>query len=201
VILPALAVTALLLFVARPLAVVICMLPFRIPWKEQAVLSWAGLRGAVPIVLATFPATAGLPGGETIFNVVFFVVLTSTMLQATTVVPLVRRLGLAVDRPAWDTIAEALPLDEVDIDLAEIHVRADLPIVGKRLREIPVGKGMLVTTIIRDHKPVVPTGTTRIQADDLVLMSIDLEEASLLDATAWARGETWGDGGNPPAPR
>jgi Trk K+ transport system NAD-binding subunit len=105
------------------------------------------------------------------------------------------------DRPAWDTIAEALPLDEVDIDLAEIHVRADLPIVGKRLREIPVGKGMLVTTIIRDHKPVVPTGTTRIQADDLVLMSIDLEEASLLDATAWARGETWGAGGNPPAPR
>ncbi len=189
VMLPALAVTAILLFVARPLAVVICMLPFRLPWREQVILSWAGLRGAVPIVLATFPASAGVANGSTIFNVVFFVVLTSTLLQATTVAPLARRLGLETTRPAWDTIAEALPLDEVGIDLAEIQVRPELPIVGKRLRDAPVGRGMLVASIIRGSRVIVPTGGTKIEADDVVLISIDRSVATILDATAWARGE------------
>ncbi len=123
---PALAVAAILLLVGRPLAVVLAMLPFRLSWKEMTFLSWAGLRGALPIVLATFPATAGVAAGDTIFNIVFFVVLVSALLQGTTIGPLAKRLDLVVDRPAWQSIAEAVELEDVDVDLIEIEVTDDL---------------------------------------------------------------------------
>ena len=134
---PALAVTAILLLVGRPLSVVLAMLPFRMSWKEMTFLSWAGLRGALPIVLATFPATAGVAEGETIFNLVFFVVLVSALLQGTTIGPLAKRLGLVVDRPAWQSIADAVELEDVDIDLIEIEVTEDLALVGTRLERQP----------------------------------------------------------------
>ncbi|MET0697152.1 MAG: potassium/proton antiporter, partial [Acidimicrobiia bacterium] len=157
---PALAVTAILLLVGRPLSVVLAMLPFRLSWKEMTFLSWAGLRGALPIVLATFPATAGVAAGETIFNLVFFVVVVSALLQGTTIGPLAKRLGLVVDRPAWQSIAEAVELEDVDVDLIEIEVTDDLALVGTRLSENPPPEGMLITTMIRDHKAAIPTPDT-----------------------------------------
>lgn len=186
---PALAVTAVLLLVARPLAVAVSLLPFRFSWREQVLISWAGLRGAVPIVLATFPATAGVPGGNAIFNVVFFVVVTSTLVQGTTVVPLIRALGLEASRPAWQSVAEALPLDDPEIDLVEVHVTKDLPLVGARLADVPLGPGMLVTAVVRGDRVLVPTGETLFYSGDLVLLSIDRDRADVHDATRWARGE------------
>ncbi|MGH8872291.1 MAG: potassium/proton antiporter [Acidimicrobiia bacterium] len=187
--LPALAVTAILLFVARPAAVALAMIPFRLSWKEQALLSWAGLRGALPIVLATFPATAGVSQGNRIFNTVFFVVVVSALLQGTTVAPLARRLGLAADRPPWQSIAEAVPLDEVDIDLVEIDVTADLPLVGTRLGDNPPPSGMLATTVVRNHKALIPSADTVFMAGDFVVLAIDRRLARVSEATAWARGE------------
>lgn len=186
---PALAITALLVFLARPLAVFICMLPFGVAWRERVVLSWAGLRGAIPIVLATFPATAGIPGGATIFNIVFFVVVISMVLQATTVVPLVKRLGVATDHPAWQSIAQALPLHSDDVDLTEIHITDDLPIIGKRLDEVPFPLGLLATAVVRGHRVMIPGPQTTLEQDDLVLVVIDRDQATINDATAWARGE------------
>jgi cell volume regulation protein A len=93
--LPALAVTAVLVFLARPIAVALCLAPLGYRWRDLVLLSWAGLRGAVPIVLATFPLAAGLPQGNLIFDVVFFTVLVSAALQGVTVGWLARRLGLA----------------------------------------------------------------------------------------------------------
>ena len=90
----ALALTAVLVFVARPLAVVVSLAPFRYPLREQLFLSWAGLRGAVPIVLATFALSARIAGDNTIFNTVFFVVAVSTLVQGMTLEPFARRLGL-----------------------------------------------------------------------------------------------------------
>ncbi len=89
-----LAIAAVLLFVARPLAVIASLAPFRYALREQLFLSWAGLRGAVPIVLATFALSAGVEGSGTIFNAVFFVVLVSTLAQGLTLEPFARRLGL-----------------------------------------------------------------------------------------------------------
>lgn len=100
VLVPGLAITAVLMFVARPLSVVLCLLPFRrFGWRTMVFISWAGLRGAVPIVLATFPIVAGVPGAQTIFNIVFFVVVASSVIQGTTLGPLGKRLGLT-EEPA-----------------------------------------------------------------------------------------------------
>src|SRR5579862_354427 len=90
----ALGLTAVLVLVERPLAVVVSLAPFRYPFREQLFLSWAGLRGAVPIVLATFALSAGIAGDNTIFNTVFFVVAVSTLVQGLTLEPFARRLGL-----------------------------------------------------------------------------------------------------------
>lgn len=96
---PGLAVTAILMFVARPISVTLCLLPFRrFDWRVLMLVSWSGLRGAVPIVLATFPIVAGIPEAQTIFNIVFFVVVVSNVVQGTTIGPLARRLGLTVPR-------------------------------------------------------------------------------------------------------
>jgi cell volume regulation protein A len=100
VVVPGLAVTAVLMFVARPLSVFLCLAPFpRYGWRAKLFASWAGLRGAVPIVLATFPIVAGLEGAQTIFNIVFFVVLVSSMIQGPTLGWLARRLGLTTTPP------------------------------------------------------------------------------------------------------
>jgi potassium/hydrogen antiporter len=185
----ALAVTAILLLVGRPLAVVLAMLPFGLSWREMTFLSWAGLRGAMPIVLATFPATAGVAAGDTIFNLVFFVVVVSALLQGPTVAPFARRLGLVVDRPAWQSIAEAVPLDDIDVDLIEIELTADLQIVGTRLGDNVPPQGMLVTTLIRDHKALIPGADTVFMAGDFLVLAVDRGAARVSEATAWARGE------------
>lgn len=192
---PALVVTAILVLVARPLAVAVSIAPFGFSWREKVVLSWAGLRGAVPIVLATFPLTAGVADGQTIFDVVFFVVVTSTLLQGTTTVPLVRRLGLEAAQPAWRSIAEALPLDSSDIDLAEIVVTPDLWLAGSSLRSRPPSEGMRVIAVLRDDNALLPTGDTVLALGDTVVVAIDTARAALTDVTAWARGEV-GNGGD-----
>jgi potassium/hydrogen antiporter len=187
---PALAVTAILLLVGRPLSVVLAMVPFRLSWKEMTFLSWAGLRGALPIVLATFPATAGVAAGETIFNLVFFVVVVSALLQGTTIAPLAKRLDLVVDRPAWQSIAEAVELEDVDVDLIEIEVTDDLALVGTRLSENPPPEGMLITTMIRDHKAAIPTPDTVFASGDFLMVAVNSGHDRVREVTAWARGET-----------
>lgn len=185
-----LAVAAVLMFLARPLAVLATMLSFRVPRREQVILSWAGLRGAVPIVLATFPATAGIPEGQMIFNVVFFVVITSTLIQGTSTVALVRRLGLEAEAPAWQSVAEALSVNVSDVDLVEIQVTPDLAVTGHPLRDHPLGPGMLVIAVLREGETIVPTGDTVVEAGDTLVLSIAGRYIGLTEVTAWARGES-----------
>lgn len=180
-----LAVAAVLVFVARPLAVFLCTAPFRFGWRQRLVLSWAGLRGAVPIVLATFPATFGFEQGGLIFDVVFFVVLTSVLLQGTTVVPLVRRLGLASERPGWRSLVEVLPLDDAGFDLAEIEVAADLPIVGQPLRMLAPPDGLRVLAVVRGGRVSLPGGDFVMQAGDLMVLAIDREKEDTFDLSDW----------------
>ncbi|ODT01659.1 MAG: K+/H+ antiporter [Erythrobacter sp. SCN 62-14] len=100
------AITAVLMLVARPLSVFICLAPFRFDWRAKLLVSWAGLRGAVPIVLATFPIVAGVDGAFIIFNIVFFVVLLSSLIQGPTLGLLARKLGLTREA---EIIAETAP--------------------------------------------------------------------------------------------
>ncbi|MEL7737867.1 potassium/proton antiporter [Citromicrobium bathyomarinum] len=99
VIVPGLAITFILMFIARPVSVFVCLAPFRqFGWRAKLFVSWAGLRGAVPIVLATFPIVAGVPSAFTIFNIVFFVVLLSSVIQGPTINWLANRLGLRAEQ-------------------------------------------------------------------------------------------------------
>lgn len=184
---PALAATAILLLVARPVAVAACLTPFRFPWRHQLVASWAGLRGAVPIVLATFPLTAGYPAGGTIFDVIFFVVLVSVALQGATVQPLVERLGLASPRAAWETLAEILPVDGLDADLVELTVADGMAIAGRRLIDVEVPDGVLITTLVRGHEVIVPTGQTELQPGDMALIAVSRHLDAAAFVKSWAR--------------
>jgi potassium/hydrogen antiporter len=185
----ALLVALVLTFVARPVAVVLCTLGQGFGWRERALVSWAGLRGAVPIVLATFPYTAGVDVEGTIFDVVFFVVLVSVLVQGLTLLPLVRWLGLDMERPAWSPVAEALPLDGIDVDLVEVFVSEDLGLVGKRLRDAPLPPATLVAAVVRGHRVLIPQGDTRVLAGDVLLLTAQRSGDAIADLTRWARGE------------
>ena len=195
--LPALGVTAILILVARPLAVAVSLAPFRFGWREQVVVSWAGLRGAVPIVLATFPFTAGLDSANTVFHVVFFVVLVSVTVQGLTVVPLVRRLGLATDRPAWESVADALPLDVAEATIVELTITPDMAAAGRALADLPRVPGLLVATVVRDTDVLVPTGDTVLQPGDLALVTVSDADDAAARVSAWARGEQGGPSRDP----
>jgi potassium/hydrogen antiporter len=187
--LSALAVSVVLIVVARPAAVWLCTLGTGLGWRERAVVSWAGLRGAVPIVLATFPFTAGVPGGAVLFDVVFFVVLVSVLVQGTTLQPLVRMLGVSGTLAAWSPVAEALPLDGLDVDLVEVHVTEDLAIAGRRLRDVGELESTLVAAIVREHRVVIPKGATRLLPGDVLLVTAQRDGDIVARLTAWARGE------------
>ena len=187
--LPALLVAAVLTVVARPAAVWACTLGQHYGWRERTVMAMGGLKGAVPIVLATFPLTAGIDGADLIFDVVFFVVLVSVLVQGLALLPTVRRLGFEERQPAWAPVAEALPLEGIAIDLVELHVTADMPVAGTCLADLAVPDGSIVTAVVRNDEVIVPRGDTEIRADDVLLITSQRDRNSLQRLTAWARGE------------
>jgi cell volume regulation protein A len=189
--LPALAVTALLVLLARPVAVLVCLPWFRFRLNELALIAWAGLRGAVPIVLATIPFTAGYPDGALIFDAVFFVVLVSAAVQGASIPWVARRLGLGDRNNILRPVAEAFAIDGVDADLIEVHVSADLHISGKRLKEVPLPDGVVLTAVMRGERILVPGHNTRLRNGDLLLLAHSRKagQSSTSAARAWARGE------------
>lgn len=204
---PALLVALVLTLLARPVAVWACTLGSRFSWRERTIVSWGGLRGAVPIVLATFPLTAGIPEAALIFDIVFFVVLVSVLVQGATLLPVIRGLDLADEPAAWAPVAEALPIDGANVDLVEVFITEELPICGRMLKELaPLGSS-LVAAVVRNEAIIIPTGTTRLQAGDVLLLTTQREGPVVDRISAWARGEgsrglgaTAGDGSPYPGP-
>jgi cell volume regulation protein A len=166
----AVVVAAVLVFVARPLAVGIVLPWFGFKPRELPLLAWAGLRGAVPIVLATFPLIEDHPAGLTIFNVVFFVVILSTAAQGLTVGPLARRLGLRAEEDAWSPVVEAVPVDRLGGELLEIDLGTRSPKIGHRLRDVPLPEHCRITAILRGEAVIVPDGDTELGPLDLLLV-------------------------------
>lgn len=192
----ALLVALVLTLVARPVTVWLCTLGQGFSWRERSLVSWAGLRGAVPIVLATFPFTSGVEDAAIVFNIVFFVVIVSVLVQGATLEPLVRWLGVEADHPAWYPVAQAHPLEDLEVDLVEVRVTDDLHIAGKQLSEVPLPPAMLVTTLIRGSEAIVPGGGTRLCDGDRLLVSVARSNQAADALTAWARGESL-DGPHP----
>jgi potassium/hydrogen antiporter len=165
------ALAAFLVLVARPISVLVCLTPFRFSWREQAMVSWGGLRGAVPIVLATYPLIAGAPGARTIFNLVFFVVFTSVLLQATTLSLVAKWLN--VEAPLVSDLRFPIqhnPTRSLGEELVEIPVPAGSAAAGRTLADLALPTGAVIVLIRRGDEMFVPHGTSQIEASDTLLV-------------------------------
>lgn len=166
----ALIIAAVLIFIARPLSVFITLIPFKTSLKEKLLISWVGLRGAAPIVLATFPLFANISCSHEIFNIVFFVVLISVLVQGTTI-PLSAKL-LGVDAPMGTDFNSPIEFEEGESEkkLVEIQVLPDSCAVGKTLKELLLPDETLVAMISREGEYHIPRGDTRFEACDILFI-------------------------------
>lgn len=170
----ALLIVVVLVLVARPVAVALSLTPFRVPAQEQAVVAWVGLRGATPIILATFPLVAGVPEAPLLFDVVFFVVLTSVLVQGTTLGPVARIARATVPVPvrAPAPLEAGQPLPD-GTALREVEVPERSFGDGRALVELRLPEGALLVLVDREGSYIVPTGATRLAAGDTVLLLAD----------------------------
>jgi cell volume regulation protein A len=171
---PALLVGLVLTVVARPLSVLTTLTPFRTPWRAQALLSWAGLRGAVPIVLATIPVVAAVPKSGRIFNIVFVLVTAYTLLQGPTLPWLARRLGVGDPEGAADLGIESAPLERLRGHLLSVSIPERSRMHGVEVGELRLPPGAAVTLVVRDGSSFVPAPTTMLQrGDELLVVATD----------------------------
>ncbi|MFE9205984.1 potassium/proton antiporter [Micromonospora sp. NPDC007230] len=169
-VLPAVVTGLALLLLARPLSVAVSALPFRIRPREQLFLSWAGLRGAVPIVLATIPLSARVPGAERLFDAVFVLVVIFTLLQAGTLAPAARRLGVTAPAEAAEIRVETAPLERMRADLLQVEVPPGSRLGGVHVDELRLPVGASVTLVLRDGAGFVPGLDTRLKVGDSLLI-------------------------------
>jgi cell volume regulation protein A len=169
-ILPAIAVGVVLVFLARPVAVLAATLPLRLPRRERAFLSWAGLRGAVPIVLATIPVSAHVAGASRLFDVVFIVAGVFTLMQGSTLPWAARRLGVIAPAEPVEVIVEAAPLEEVHADLLQAQIPAGSKLHGVEIFELRLPAQANLSLIVRAGRSFVPGPNTVLQAGDRLLI-------------------------------
>jgi potassium/hydrogen antiporter len=172
---PALVAGTVLLLVARPLAVLLAATPFRVPWRVQLFLSWAGLRGAVPIVLATIPLTARVPNAELVFDVVFVLVVVFTAIQAPTLPWVARRLGVTESAASRELTVDTAVLDELHSDLLQLTIPPGSHLAGVHLHELRLPPEAVVTLVVRDGSPLVPDDQTWLTIGDHLLVVVPAE--------------------------
>jgi potassium/hydrogen antiporter len=176
-----LGIALLLAVLIRPLVVALCLAPFRYPARETAFIGWVGLRGAVPIVLATFPVLAGAPGGDRIFHLVFFIVVMNAIVPGATVAWVTRRLGLQSSEPpapqAVLAIESRLPLKG---ELMSFYIDEALVVTGVTLEDLDFPEGASVALIVRGDRLVPPKGSTSLQPGDHVYVIAQQEDRPLI---------------------
>jgi cell volume regulation protein A len=173
-VLPALAVGAVLALLARPISVAVCAIPFRIGAREQAFLSWAGLRGAVPIVLATIPLSVDPDGAKGLFDTVFVLVVVFTIVQTATLGPAARRLGVTAPGEATELPVETAPLEQMRADLLQVEIPPGSRLAGVHIDELRLPVGAAITLVLRDGAGFVPSPDTRLHtADSLLIVATD----------------------------
>ena len=160
-------ISIFLMFVARPIGVFVGLSFFKVPMRRSWFISWVGLRGAVPIVFATYPMIAGIEIAETIFNIVFFVSLTSVFLQGTTISPVAKWLKLLEkDVPNVDIPLSIIEDDNIRSKLTEIILTQESFAINRRIVDLEIPKDILIALIHREDEYMVPTGATELQEGD-----------------------------------
>ena len=189
----------LIVFLARPIAAFVATLPFGYRPREQVLLGWAGLRGAVPVVLATFPVIDNVPHSLDFFNIVFFAVVLSTILQGTTMEPLANALGLTSDAPAVPRpFGETGRIRELGAEVLEYRIAPGDAIADARVRDLGLPRDAVVNVIVRGDEAIPPRGSTRLREGDHVHVLARLESAAAVRGLSdrWRTGPV----GPPPRP-
>ena len=169
VLLVAIAIGLFMMLVSRPLAVLLCLQPFRVPFKAKVFLSWVGLRGAVPIIFATYPVIAGIEDAHFLFNVVFVITMLSLSLQGITIATCARWLGLATEEPKeGNEFGVELP-EELGSRLSEMTLTDEDLALGNHLADMHFPDGTLVMMIKRGNSIIVPNGRLELQKGDVLL--------------------------------
>lgn len=191
-------IAVVLVFVARPLAVLVATAFAPLGMGDRLVLGWAGLRGAVPVVLATFPVIEGIEGSLTFFNIAFFAVLLSTLLQGMTFEPLARALRATTAEPALPRpLVEVGTIRQLGADVVEVPINEGDAAIGVRVRDLGLPRDALVNVLVRNDEALPPRGSTRLEAGDLLyIVARQSAVAALEDAR-----ERWRIGPVGPAPR
>ncbi len=187
-----------LMLLARPVAAFAATIgPFGA--ADRAVLGWAGLRGAVPVVLATFPVIAGVPHSREFFDVVFFAVLLSTVVQGSTFEPVARRLGATTTAAtlATSALTETGTIRQLGADAIEVAAAPGDALVGHRIRDLGLPRAAIVNVIVRDGQAIPPRGSTRIEGGDRLHVLIRREEMGAMRRLL----ERWRNGPVGPPPR
>jgi cell volume regulation protein A len=167
-----LAAGVVLTFVARPLSVLVCGVPAKLPWLEQAFVAWAGLRGAVPIVLTTIPLAAGVAHSDDLFDMVFVLVVVFTLVQGPTLPAMAQRLGVVTTGEPRDIDIEAAPLDRVAADLLQVTITPQSRLHGVAVSELRLPVGVAISLVVRDGVSFVPERhTTLKRADELLVVA------------------------------
>jgi cell volume regulation protein A len=170
VLLPALVAAAVLLLLARPLSVLVAALPFRVPWRERFFLSWSGLRGAVPIVLALVALTHGAPGAQRLVDVVFVLVVLLTLVQAGTLPVVARWLRLTQASEPREVEVDAAPLDTLGAVLLQVRIPAGSKLHGVDISELRLPAGATVSLVERGGIGFTPEADTRLREGDQLLV-------------------------------
>lgn len=181
VIIPGILVSLFLMFIARPLSIHLCLLPFKFSMNEKHMISWVGLRGAAPIILATFVLMADTPNALTIFNIVFFVVITSVLLQGTTLSRVAKLLK--VDAPLQQKRHYPIEFEQregIDAELIELMVPYNGEAVGKPIYELNLPPDCLITLVCRNEKFVMASGKTVLEGGDVLLALVNKESLKKL---------------------
>jgi potassium/hydrogen antiporter len=200
----AIVVGLVLVFVARPVAVAAIVSWFGVGWREQAFLSWAGLRGAVPIVLATIPLSERVAGAAGLFNVVFVLVVVFTLVQGTTLPVAARWLAVAEPGEPTELTVETAPLDWMRADVLQLEIPAGSRLAGVHIDELMLPGGAAVTMVLRGGSGFVPAPETRLKVGDSLLIvataeARDATERRLRAVSRRGRLARWfgEDGGRP----
>ena len=178
-------ISLFLIVVARPIGVFLSLMFFKMRLKRRFYISWVGLRGAVPIVFATYPLLAGIDKANMIFNIVFFISVTSVLIQGTTLSIVAKWLRVSLPKQAKKLTATDLLLTEnPKAELKEILITPDYFAVDKKIVELGFPKNAIIAMIIRGDSYITPNGYTKIEAEDtLVVLADRLEVFDEVDKT------------------
>ena len=166
----ALLIGLFMIFVARPVTVGLCLMPFRqMTFKAKCFVSWVGLRGAVPIIFATYPVVSHIPGSQDIFNIVFFITLLSLIFQGMTIAPVAKWLSLDLPQEKeGNDFGVEIP-EEIDSQLTDVTLTAEMLENGNRLMDMNISKGTLVMLVKRGSEFMIPNGRMELKVGDKLL--------------------------------